>query len=742
MFKTVSRVFSSNIYVILGILIGLYLSSLLSDTLEPVCTSKNELSRNPRNEATVKNKPAPLVNPPKKSSATPKKTKLIRPRYYSTELGIREKLFVGVFSSEEKVNSQAVHLNKTIGHLVDQIKFFITAQYKLKSKFNLTGLVGFTDTRAKYRPFQVFKYIGDNFAQDYDYYFLANDYTFINAHKLNDMVKKISVSMDVYLGSPVTDGSYCNLDAGIILSNSVVKAVRDHLDWCVMNAISEDHSENIGRCVHHSIGLTCQGALQGQQFETFKLKHFEFSQHLLELTMRDEFNSAITVHPILQGDNFYLLNAYFLKQRLAAVKKEIDSLSEDLTESWPPGQRPGAKPATRFDLPRQFYFNMTHMYFPDDFTNIKRHTTADLRDIENVIEDVKVKFQSGNEKKFQYRRLVNGYRTFDLSRGMDYTLDLGFRDLTTGKEVVKRFEVCKPLGKVEFVPVPYVTENSRVTIVLPVQEDEIELALEFLQGYATTIMDRKEKTFLMLALLYQAESNNKGTADVFYEIKSYATKTTNKYKSEDVKMAWVSIRLPTWSGVLKMEDHKVLDFAVADLALKKIGLESLVLILDVHANITSDFLNRVRMNTIPNFQIFSPIPFRQYNPKISQQPNLEVHKYNGHFDKEDYKYVSFYGKDYVAARKQHHKRLPIVRVDNDIADVLSDQYKSVGGGIFEMFVEFGTDLHAMRATEMGLKVKYHEERDPSRCNLFVGSSLQLGRLLLSRENQIVELSPN
>jgi hypothetical protein len=29
--------------------------------------------------------------------------------------------------------------------------------------------------------------------------------------------------------------------------------------------------------------------------------------------MRDEFNSAITVHPILQGDNFYLLNAYFLK---------------------------------------------------------------------------------------------------------------------------------------------------------------------------------------------------------------------------------------------------------------------------------------------------------------------------------------------------------------------------------------------------------------------------------------------
>ncbi|RZC42210.1 chondroitin sulfate synthase 2 [Asbolus verrucosus] len=740
MFKSVSRLISNNFYVILGILIGLYISSLLSDGLEPLC-AKNESFSFPKNEA-IKNRAVPKVNLPKKSSASPKKSKLVRPRYYSTELGIREKLFVGIFSSEEKVNTQAVHLNKTISHLVDQIKFFITAQYKLKSKFNLSGLVEFTDTRAKYRPFQVLKYIGDNFVQDYDYYFLANDYTFINAHKLNDLVKKISVSMDVYLGSPITDGSYCNLDAGIILSNSVVKAVREHLEWCVINAISEDHSENIGRCVHHSIGLTCQESLQGQTLHTFKLKHFELNRHLFELSKRDDFNEAITIHPILQSDNFYLLNAYFLKQRLAEVKREIDSLSEDLTEVWPPGQRPGAKPATRFDLPRQYYFNMTHMFFPDDFTNVRPHSKVDLKDIENIIEEVKVRFQAENSKKFQYRRLINGYRTFDLSRGMDYVLDLGFRDLTTGKEVVKRFEVCKPLGKVEFVPVPYVTENSRVTIILPVQETEVEPALEFLQGYSSAIMDRKEKTFLMLALLYQSESSNKGTDDVFYEMKNFATRTTNKYKNEDMKIAWVSIRWPAWPTALKMESFKSLDFAVVDLALKKIGLESLVLVLDAHTNISSDFLNRVRMNTIPNVQIFSPIPFRQYNPKISQASNFEVNKNGGHFDKEEYKYVSFYGKDYVNARKQHQHLLPIVRVDNDIGDVLAEQYRGFAGTIFEMFVKFGGDLHAMRATEMGLKVKYREQSGADRCNLFLGNPSQLGRLLVSKMGEISELSQN
>lgn len=72
-------------------------------------------------------------------------------------------------------------------------------------------MVGFTDSRSKYRPFQVVKYVGDTFPQDYDYYFFSTDYTFINIHRLKDLVNKISVSMDVYMGTPVSDSSYCNI---------------------------------------------------------------------------------------------------------------------------------------------------------------------------------------------------------------------------------------------------------------------------------------------------------------------------------------------------------------------------------------------------------------------------------------------------------------------------------------------------------------------------------------------------
>lgn len=62
------------------------------------------------------------------------------------------------------------------------------------------------------------------------------------------------------------------------------------------------------------------------------------------------------------------------------------------------------------------------------------------------------------------------------------------------------------------------------------------------------------------------------------------------------------------------------------------------------------------MNTIANFQIFSPIPFRQYNPNVTQTNKFEVNKNSGHFDPEEYSYISFYGKDYVSGNYPNKKK--------------------------------------------------------------------------------------
>lgn len=66
-----------------------------------------------------------------------------------------------------------------------------------------------------------------------------------------------------------------------------------------------------------------------------------------------------------------------------------------------------------------------------------------------------------------------------------------------------RVEVSKLLGKVEMLSVPYVTENTRVNILLPIYTSEKEDAFRFLKQYKQICIDKKEKTMLMLVSLYK-----------------------------------------------------------------------------------------------------------------------------------------------------------------------------------------------------------------------------------------------
>lgn len=61
-----------------------------------------------------------------------------------------------------------------------------------------------------------------------------------------------------------------------------------------------------------------------------------------------------------------------------------------------------------------------------------------------------------------------------------------------------RLEVFKSLGKVEMVPVPYVTENVRVHVIMPVKSTDIPRILTFLKQYSINAMEKKDLQFLML----------------------------------------------------------------------------------------------------------------------------------------------------------------------------------------------------------------------------------------------------
>ena len=55
------------------------------------------------------------------------KKKVVRSRYISTELGIRERLVSAIITERETVNTMAVAVNKTLAHHLQKLLFFFGA---------------------------------------------------------------------------------------------------------------------------------------------------------------------------------------------------------------------------------------------------------------------------------------------------------------------------------------------------------------------------------------------------------------------------------------------------------------------------------------------------------------------------------------------------------------------------------------------------------------------------------------
>lgn len=103
-------------------------------------------------------------------------------------------------------------------------------------------------------------------------------------------------------------------DAGILLSNSVVRKVKSNLDWCVKNIYSESNDINFGRCIVHSSSIPCTNHAQNNKYNTVHLNSsFVFENHLSDvLENHDLVAKSITVYPIFEHGYIYKFNAYFM----------------------------------------------------------------------------------------------------------------------------------------------------------------------------------------------------------------------------------------------------------------------------------------------------------------------------------------------------------------------------------------------------------------------------------------------
>lgn len=328
----------------------------------------------------------------------------------------------------------------------------------------------------------------------------------------------------------------------------------------------------------------------------------------------------------------------------------------------------------------------------------------DIQDIlKTSIDKLGIKYQT----RFILSRLINGYRRFDPGRGMEYLLDIAVRPKSSNKvaddEQIKRVHLLRPLSQVELVPMPYVTESSRVNLILPVTVDDRDSVVSFLDLYAVTCLDSGDNTHLYVVFLYNDANpmRNGGDDDTFSVLKSMMTFYESKYQN-GARIAWTALH----------HNHPT-QFTVMDAISKKFSKETLFLLCSVGMELSIEFLNRVRMNTISGWQLFFPIAFWQYKPNLiySKHPyptDININSQTGHFDDAVYMHSSFYNADYHYARKQMVASSAAATAD-----------------LFDMFVTYH-NLHVFRAVEPALRHRFRE-RDCSFSSAAVSFSSQQQR---------------
>ena len=307
---------------------------------------------------------------------------------------------------------------------------------------------------------------------------------------------------------------------------------------------------------------------------------------------------------------------------------------------------------------------------------------------------------------------------------MEYMIDLLVRDIHTFVIEFKRLEVSRPLTLPKIINVPYVTESSRVHIIIPLRAADVRYGIETVEEFWTNCVEVEDNSVLIFVFVYvrgEATTNEQGK-DVFDIIRDLI-----KYKYPSSLMGVVTDKRISYYSI-NVDSPHFTQFAVVDAVVMRDKLNPrLVLLGDSRMSLSTEFLNRVRMNTIKGVQVYFPIAFWLYKPNLShekkpyQKFRSETGQFQhshrtGHWDPHQYGQAAFYSTDYIAGRN----KMKVQHIPDNTIDVL------------EMFLKEPPKIHVLRPMEPQLFETYYEKKCTN-ASLVAG---EYGRCLRSRAEDL------
>ena len=615
-----------------------------------------------------------------------KEKTFVRPRFVKDELNITKRLLVVVLSDGEHLKDKDNLFNLTLQPYVSDITYLENNVKKTeespkesldRSNQNEESLPNILD---------IVKEISSKYLAQYQLFYIIPSSSALHGKNVAEFTSSLSSSDLVYTGmkSPITGA--CDIQAGIMLSKEVIKQMMSSMEWCTRNMVSYDQSQNLQNCVFFATKAKCQDPYQESPYNAQKYQQSSNSYNsplLIYGARTTEEKSNLLYELNLHNEEDLNKDVRHLETKIRAF---INSSKYDIVVDWPTGSNQKFKTTDRYDRDVSISFNQTHQLSENDDEPETKLNGDHTKDMQEILKQCNV----------QSTDFHAGWKKMDATRGTDYILDVTKRSSLGIRNCLAVRELANP----EIVPMPFVTESYRISLIVPVMEKDSQKTMNMLRSFAKNSIESSDRIFLMLVFIYTPERPDKNNNnDFFKDVKQLALQISKKYKKKDKgksssHLLWYSLQT---KGVTPSHTE------LMDLVTHKLDDKTIILLGSPDMEIRTDYFNRVRMNTILGKQVFCPIPFVEYHPAIvygKKRPSstLSFNTSLGHFDNLNYHHISFYKSDYLQARSL--TQVPVISTEAE----LSDSAPRTRDNLCSLF----HSLHSITAPEPSLRLRYEE----------------------------------
>ena len=263
------------------------------------------------------------------------------------------------------------------------------------------------------------------------------------------------------------------------------------------------------------------------------------------------------------------------------------------------------RPKTIYEVLRYDYFNSSvimNNFDEDPKIGLLGHQKNDIKD---MIHQAMTLFNAGRPNAWILKKLLNGYRRFDPLRGEEVIIDVEVVQPET-KDVrgvpqtnQHRLSLVKPFTASHMVASQPITNSKMIHFILPVSGDVTERFEVFMKNFEEVCIKTGEHVYLLVVLFTGKTGISRSRAGA---IKNNIEFIQQKYRRSHIRIVQTNKQFSRALGL--------------DLGAKQLPLETLMFFCDTDVTFTRDFLERCRLNSVSEKQVYYPIVFGQYNPEV------------------------------------------------------------------------------------------------------------------------------